>query len=98
MTTILQRDFLTGIIPSFLYKWTIDHRVITDIQVYQRNDKIRIELLIGGIDPFNKTMRITTINMLFEDTKIEIRKYLGLEPDDYELMMGFKSNVLLFVK
>jgi len=98
MTTILQRDFLTGIIPSFLYKWTIDHRVITDIQVYQRNDKIRIELLIGGIDPFNKTMRITTINMLFEDTKIEIRKYLGLEPEDYELMIGFKSNVLLFVK
>jgi hypothetical protein len=98
MTTILQRDFLTGIIPSFLYKWTIDHRVITDIQVYQRNDKLRIELLIGGIDPFNKTMRITTINMLFEDTKIEIRKYLGLEPEDYELMIGFKSNVLLFVK
>ena len=98
MTTILQRDFLTGIIPSFLYNWTIDHRVITDIQVYQRNDKLRIELLIGGIDPFNKTMRITTINMLFEDTKIEIRKYLGLEPEDYELMIGFKSNVLLFVK
>jgi hypothetical protein len=98
MTTILQRDFLTGIIPSFLYKWTIDHRVITDIQVYQRNDKLRIELLIGGIDPFNKTMRITTINMMFEDTKIEIRKYLGLEPGDYELMMGFKYDNLLFVK
>jgi hypothetical protein len=23
---------------------------------------------------------------------------LGLEPDEYELMIGFKSNVLLFVK
>ncbi len=43
-------------------------------------------------------MRITTINMLFEDVKIEIRKYLGLEPDDYELMMGFKRDALLFVK
>jgi hypothetical protein len=43
-------------------------------------------------------MRITTINMMFEDAKIEIRKYLGLEPDEYELMIGFKSNVLLFVK
>jgi len=43
-------------------------------------------------------MRITTINMMFEDTKIEIRKYLGLEPGDYELMMGFKYDNLLFVK
>ena len=93
-----QVEFLTGIIPSFLYKWTIDHRVIADIQVYQRNDKLRIELLIGGIDRFNKTMRITTINMMFEDTKIEIRKYLGLEPGDYELMMGFKYDNLLFVR
>ena len=98
MTTNSQRDFLTGIIPNFLYKWTIDHRVIADIQVYQRNDKLRIEFLIGGIDPFNKIMRITTINMMFEDTKIEIRKYLGLEPEDYELMMGFKYEALLFVK
>jgi hypothetical protein len=43
-------------------------------------------------------MRITTINMMFEDAKIEIRKYLGLEPDEYELMMGFKRDVLLFLK
>jgi hypothetical protein len=98
MTTIAEREFLVGIIPSFLYKWTIDHRIIADIQVYQRNEKLRIELLIGGIDPFNKTMRITTINMMFEDTKIEIRKYLGLEPGDYELMMGFKYDNLLFVR
>ena len=98
MTTIAEREFLTGIIPTLLYKRTIDQRIIADIQVYQRNDKLRIELLIGGIDPFNKTMRITTINMMFEDTKIEIRKYLGLEPGDYELMMGFKYDNLLFVK
>jgi hypothetical protein len=59
---------------------------------------LRIELFVANIDPFHKKMRITTINMMFEDAKIEIRKYLGLEPDEYELMIGFKSNVLLFVK
>jgi hypothetical protein len=89
---------LTGIIPNLLYKRTIDKSIISDIQVYQRADKLRIELFVSNIDPFHKKMRITTINMMFEDAKIEIRKYLGLEPDEYELMIGFKSNVLLFVK
>ena len=98
MTTIAEREFLTGIIPTFLYKWTIDQQIVSDIQVYQRNDKLRIELFIADIDPFHKKMRITTINMMFEDAKIEIRKYLGLEPEDYELMMGFKYEALLFVK
>ena len=91
-------EILKGIIPTLLYKRTIDKSIISDIQVYQRNDKLRIELFIGDIDPFHKKMRITTINILFEDAKIEIRKYLGLEPEDYELMMGFKRDVLLFVK
>ena len=98
MTTHLQRDFLMGIIPNFLHKWTIDARIFTDIEVYERNNKLRIDLLIGGIDPFHKIMRITTINMIFEDAKIEISKYLGLEPEDYELMIGFKQDASLFVK
>jgi hypothetical protein len=98
MTTNAECELLTGIIPNLLYKRTIDKRIISDIQVYQRADKLRIELFVSNIDPFHKKMRITTINMMFEDAKIEIRKYLGLEPDEYELMIGFKSNVLLFVK
>jgi hypothetical protein len=98
MTTHAECELLTGIIPNLLYKRTIDKSIISDIQVYQRADKLRIELFVSNIDPFHKKMRITTINMMFEDAKIEIRKYLGLEPDEYELMIGFKSNVLLFVK
>ena len=98
MTTIAEREFLTGVIPNLLYKRTIDKSIISDIQVYQRGDKLRIELFVANNDPFHKKMRITTINMLFEDVKIEIRKYLGLEPDDYELMMGFKRDALLFVR
>jgi|LakMenE01Jun11ns_1017448.scaffolds.fasta_scaffold9916706_4 hypothetical protein len=98
MTTNAECELLTGIIPNLLYKRTIDKSIISDIQVYQRADKLRIELFVSNIDPFHKKMRITTINMMFEDAKIEIRKYLGLEPDEYELMIGFKSNVLLFVK
>jgi hypothetical protein len=98
MTTNAECELLTGIIPNLLYKRTIDKSIISDIQVYQRADKLRIELFVSNIDPFHKKMRITTINMMFEDAKIEIRKYLGLEPDEYELMIGFKSNILLFVK
>lgn len=98
MTTNAECELLTGIIPNLLYKRTIDKSIISDIQVYQRGDKLRIELFVSNIDPFHKKMRITTINMMFEDAKVEIRKYLGLEPDEYELMIGFKSNVLLFVK
>jgi hypothetical protein len=98
MTTNAECELLTGIIPNLLYKRTIDKSIISDIQVYQRADKLRIELFVSNIDPVHKKMRITTINMMFEDAKIEIRKYLGLEPDEYELMIGFKSNVLLFVK
>jgi hypothetical protein len=98
MTTTAEREFLIGIIPSLLYKRTIDKSIISDIQVYQRGDKLRIELFVANIDPFHKKMRITTINMMFEDAKIEIKKYLGLEPEDYELMMGFKYDNLLFVK
>jgi hypothetical protein len=98
MTTHAECVLLTGIIPNLLYKRTIDKSIISDIQVYQRADKLRIELFVSNIDPVHKKMRITTINMMFEDAKIEIRKYLGLEPDEYELMIGFKSNVLLFVK
>lgn len=89
---------LVKIIPKLLYDWTIDQQIVSDIQVYQRNDKLRIELFIADIDPFHEKLRITSINMMFEDAKIEIRKYLGLEPEDYELMMGFKRDVLLFVK
>ncbi len=98
MTTIAEREFLTGVIPSLLYKRTIDKSIISDIQVYQRGDKLRIELFVANIDPFHKKMRITTINMLFEDVKIEIRKYLGLEPDEYELMMGFKREDIILLK
>ena len=98
MTTHTECELLTGIIPNLLYKRTIDKSIISDIQVYQRGVKLRIELFVSNSDPFNKNMRITTINMMFEDAKIEIRKYLGLEPDEYELMIGFKSNILLFVK
>jgi hypothetical protein len=98
MTTNAECELLTGIIPNLLYKRTIDKSIISDIQVYQRADKLRIELFVSNIDPVHKKMRITTINMMFEDAKIEISKYLGLEPDEYELMIGFKSNVLLFVK
>ncbi len=97
MTTIAEREFLTGVIPSLLYKRTIDKSIISDIQVYQRGDKLRIELFVANLDPFHKKMRITTINMLFEDVKIEIRKYLGLEPDDYELMMGFKRDDIILL-
>jgi hypothetical protein len=43
-------------------------------------------------------MRITTINMMFEVAKIEIRKCLGLEPDEYELMMGFKREDIILLK
>jgi len=98
MTTISEREFLTGVIPTLLYKRTLDKSIISNIEVYQRGDKLRIELFVANIDPFHKKMRITTINMMFEDAKIEIRKYLGLEPDEYELMMGFNRDVLLFVK
>ena len=98
MTTISEREFLTGVIPTLLYKRTLDKSIISNIEVYQRGDKLRIELFVANIDPFHKKMRITTINMMFEDAKIEIRKYLGLEPDEYELMMGFNHDVLLFVK
>ena len=93
-----QNKALVEIIPKLLFNRIIDKQVVSDIQVYQRNDTLRIELFIADIDPFHKKMRITTINMLFEDAKIEIRKYLGLEPEDYELMMGFKRDVSLFVK
>ena len=93
-----QYEVLVDIIPRLLFKRTIDSEIISDIQVYKRNEKIRIELFVSNIDPFHKKMRITTINMMFEDAKIEIRKYLGLEPDEYELMMGFNRDVLLFVK
>ena len=98
MTTFAECELLKGIIPNLLYKRTIDKSIISDIQVYQRGDKLRIELFVANIDPFHKKMRITTINVMFEDAKIEIRKYLGLEPDEYELMMGFKRDVLLFLK
>ncbi len=89
---------LVDIIPRLLFKRTIDSKIISDIQVYKRNDKIRIELFVSNIDPFYKKMRITTINMMFEDAKIEIRKYLGLEPDEYELMMGFKREDIILLK
>ena len=89
---------LVDIIPRLLFKRTIDSEIISDIQVYKRNDKIRIELFVSNIDPFYKKMRITTINMMFEDAKIEIRKYLGLEPDEYELMMGFKREDIILLK
>ena len=98
MTTNAECELLTGIIPNLLYKRMIDKSIIADIQVYQRGDKLRIELFVTNNDPFHKKMRITTINMLFEDVKIEIRKYLGLEPDEYELMLGFKRDALLFVR
>ncbi len=93
-----QYELLVDIIPRLLFKRTIDSEIISDIQVYKRNEKIRIELFVSNIDPFHKKMRITTINMMFEDAKIEVRKYLGLEPNEYELMMGFKQDALLFVK
>ena len=93
-----QNKALVEIIPKLLFNRIIDKQVVSDIHIYQRNDKLRIELFIADIDPFHKKMRITTINMMFEDAKIEIRKYLGLEPEDYELMMGFKRDVTLFVK
>jgi len=93
-----QNKALVEIIPKLLFNRIIDKQVVSDIHIYQRNDKLRIELFIADIDPFHKKMRITTINMMFEDAKIEIRKYLGLEPEDYELMMGFKRDVSLFVK
>jgi hypothetical protein len=93
-----QCELLVDIIPRLLFKRTIDSEIISDIQVYKRNEKIRIELFVSNIDPFHKKMRITTINMMFEDAKIEVRKYLGLEPNEYELMMGFKQDALLFVK
>ncbi len=93
-----QHEILVDIIPRLLFKRTIDSEIISDIQVYKRNEKIRIELFVSNIDPFHKKMRITTINMMFEDAKIEVRKYLGLEPNEYELMMGFKQDALLFVK
>jgi hypothetical protein len=93
-----QYEVLVDIIPRLLFKRTIDSEIISDIQVYKRNEKIRIELFVSNIDPFHKKMRITTINMMFEDAKIEVRKYLGLEPNEYELMMGFKQDALLFVK
>jgi hypothetical protein len=93
-----QNKALVEIIPKLLFNRIIDKQVVSDIHIYQRNDKLRIELFIADIDPFHKKMRITTINIMFEDAKIEIRKYLGLEPEDYELMMGFKRDVSLFVK
>jgi hypothetical protein len=93
-----QYEVLVDIIPRLLFKRTIDSEIISDIQVYKRNEKIRIELFVSNIDPFHKKMRITTINMMCEDAKIEVRKYLGLEPNEYELMMGFKQDALLFVK
>lgn len=93
-----QCELLVDIIPRLLFKRTIDSEIISDIQVYKRNEKIRIEMFVSNIDPFHKKMRITTINMMFEDAKIEVRKYLGLEPNEYELMMGFKQDALLFVK
>ncbi len=98
MMTIAECELLTRIIPNLLYKRTVDKSIISDIQVYQRGEKLRIELFLANIDPFHKRMRITTINIMFEDAKIEIRKYLGLFPDEYELMMGFKYDNLLFVK
>ena len=65
MTTIAEREFLTGVIPSLLYKRTIDKSIISDIQVYQRGEKLRIELFVANNDPFHKKMRITPTEAIY---------------------------------